>query len=119
GRRRETSAGAAPEPRGLGLGQGREGALALYGTVGSHVAAGGSGAMVTRMDPPHAGAKLLLLDDGRRVGSLGDGALDEAAVEAARGPLATGVSRTEGLGPAEAVRCFVEVHLPLPTLLVV
>ena len=63
--------------------------------------------------------KLLLLDDGRREGSLGDTALDAAAPTAARGPLATGVSKTVGLGPGESVRVFVEVHLPLPTLLVV
>jgi xanthine dehydrogenase accessory factor len=71
------------------------------------------------MDPPEAGAKLLLLDDGRRVGSLGDPALDEAGLAAARGPLATGVSRTVGLGPGGAVRVFVEAHLPPPILLVV
>jgi xanthine dehydrogenase accessory factor len=107
------------EPVALGEGPSPDGALALYETLRSHVAAGGSGAIVTRMDPPDAGAKLLLLDDGRRVGTLGDPALDEGAVTAARGPLATGVSRTVGLGPAETIRSFVEVHLPLPTLLVV
>jgi xanthine dehydrogenase accessory factor len=53
------------------------------------------------------------------VGSLGDPGLDEVAPAVARGPLSTGVSRTVGLGPGEAVRCFVEVHLPPPTLLVV
>jgi xanthine dehydrogenase accessory factor len=107
------------EPVTLGEAPRSEGALALYEQLKSHVAAGGSGAILTRMDPPEAGAKLLLLDDGRRVGSLGDGALDRAAPDAARGPLATGVSKTVGLGPGEAVRVFVEVHLPLPTLLVV
>jgi xanthine dehydrogenase accessory factor len=107
------------EPVALGAGPAPDGALALYETLRSHVAAGGSGAILTRMDPPHAGAKLLLLDDGRRVGSLGDSTLDETAPTAARGPLGTGVSRTVGLGPGEAVRVFVEVHLPPPTLLVV
>jgi xanthine dehydrogenase accessory factor len=107
------------EPVALGEGPLPGGALALYETLRSHVAAGGSGAILTRMDPPSAGAKLLLLDDGRRVGSLGDPALDEVAPSEARGPLATGVSRTVGLGPGESVRVFVEVHLPPPTLLVV
>jgi xanthine dehydrogenase accessory factor len=107
------------EPVALGERRGPDGALALYETLRSHVAAGGSGAILTRMDPPDAGAKLLLLDDGRRVGSLGDPGLDEVAPAVARGPLSTGVSRTVGLGPGEAVRCFVEVHLPPPTLLVV
>ena len=107
------------EPVALGQGPRSEGALAFYEQLKAHVAAGGSGAVLTRMDPPDAGAKLLLLDDGRRAGSLGDAALDEAAPAAAKGPLATGVSKTVGLGPGEAVRVFVEVHLPLPTLLVV
>ena len=107
------------EPVALGSGPAKDGALALYETLRSHVATGGSGALLTRMEPPDAGAKLLLLDDGRRVGSLGDAALDAAAPAAARGPLGTGVSRTVGLGPGEAVKVFVEVHLPPPTLLVV
>jgi xanthine dehydrogenase accessory factor len=107
------------EPVSLGDGPVAEGALSLYETLRGHVATGGSGVIVTRMDPPQAGAKLLLLDDGRREGTLGDLALDEEAVGAARGPLATGVSRTVRLGPGEAVRCFVEVHMPAPTLLIV
>jgi xanthine dehydrogenase accessory factor len=107
------------EPVTLGEGPRPDGTLALYETLRAHVSAGGSGAILTRMDPPEAGAKLLLLDDGRRVGSLGDTALDAAAPAAARGPFATGVSKTVGLGPGESVRVFVEVHLPLPTLLVV
>jgi xanthine dehydrogenase accessory factor len=107
------------EPVALGASPRSEGALALYEQLRRHVAAGGSGAILTRMDPPEAGAKLLLLDDGRRVGSLGDAGLDEAAPAAARGPLATGVSKTVGLGPTGSVRVFVEVHLPPPTLLVV
>jgi xanthine dehydrogenase accessory factor len=107
------------EPVALGESPRSDGALALYEQLRAHVAGGGSGAILTRMDPPDAGAKILLLDDGRRVGSLGVPALDEAAPAAARGPLGTGVSRTVGLGPGEAIRVFVEVHLPSPTLLVV
>jgi xanthine dehydrogenase accessory factor len=107
------------EPVALGAGPAPDGALALYETLRSRIAEGGSGAILTRMDPPDAGAKLLLLDDGCRVGSLGDPTLDAAAPAAARGPLGTGVSRTVGLGPGEAVRVFVEVHQPPPTLLVV
>jgi xanthine dehydrogenase accessory factor len=107
------------EPVALGAGQAAAGTLALYEKLRSHVAAGGSGAILTRMDSPEAGAKLLLLDDGRREGSLADPVLDAAAPAAARGPLSTGVSRTVSLGPAEGVKVFVEVHLPPPTLLVV
>jgi xanthine dehydrogenase accessory factor len=107
------------EPVALGGSPQSAGALALYEKLRSHVAAGGSGAILTRMDPPDAGAKVLLLDDGRREGSLADPVLDQEAAAAARGPLATGVSRTVGLGPGAAVKVFVEVHLPPPTLLVV
>jgi xanthine dehydrogenase accessory factor len=71
------------------------------------------------MDAPGGGAKLLLLDDGRREGSLGDPALDVAAPAAAQPALATGVSRTVSLGPGGAVQVFVEVHVPPATLLVV
>jgi xanthine dehydrogenase accessory factor len=107
------------EPVALGNEPQPAGTLALYEKLRAHVATGGSGAILTRMDPPDAGAKLLLLDDGRREGSLADPVLDQEAAAAARGPLATGVSRTVGLGPGEAVKVFVEVHLPPPTLLVV
>ena len=98
------------------LGQAREGALPLYETLRAHVAAGRAGALVTRLDPPEAGAKLLALDDGRRVGTLGDASLDEAASAAARDGFTTGASRTLTLG---GVRTFIEVHMPPPTLLVV
>jgi xanthine dehydrogenase accessory factor len=97
----------------------RDGALALYETVRAHVGRGGAGVVVTRMDPPGVGAKLLVLDDGRRTGSLGDAGLDEAAAAAARALLPSGVSRTLPLGPGPGVRCFVEVHVPAPMLLVV
>jgi len=97
---------------------GADGPLPLYETLAAHVAAGRAGALVTRMDPPGAGAKLLVLDDGRREGSLGDRALDDAAAASASEAFATGVSRTTPLG-ATGVRCFVAVHMPPPTLLVV
>jgi xanthine dehydrogenase accessory factor len=102
----------------VALGAAREGALPLYETLRSHVAAGRAGALVTRMDPPSAGAKLLVLDDGRQDGSLGDPALDEAAALLAREGFATGAARTVPVG-AGRVRCFVEIHMPAPTLLVV
>jgi xanthine dehydrogenase accessory factor len=95
------------------------GALALYEKVRAHVAAGGSAAILTRMDAQGGGAKLLVRDDGHREGSLGDPLLDEAGPAAARAALATGVSRTVGLGPGEGVQVFVEVHVPPATLLVV
>ncbi len=105
------------------LGEAVDGALPFYERLRGHVASGRAGALVTRLDPPRAGAKLLVLDDGRQVGMLGEAALDEAAATAAREAFATGASRTVRLSPGGAagpeVRCFVEVHAPPPTLLVV
>jgi len=97
----------------------RDGALPFYESLRGHLAGGRAGALVTRLDAPHAGAKLLVLDDGRRAGTLGDAELDEAAALAASAGFGTGVSRTARLGPAGDVRCFVELHTPAPTLLVV
>ncbi len=105
------------------LGEPREGALHLYDLLRAHVDAGRAGAVVTRLDPPAVGAKLLVLDDGRRVGSLGSPALDAAALARAEEGFGTGVSRTvalaEGAEATARVRGFVEVHMPPATLLVV
>ena len=107
------------EPVALGGSPASDGALALYEKVRAHVAAGGSAAILTRMDAEGGGAKLLVRDDGHREGSLGDPRLDEAGPAAARAALATGASRTVALGPGEGVQVFVEVHVPPATLLVV
>lgn len=104
------------EPVALGGGPG--GALPLYETLRDHVAGGRAGALVTRLDPPGVGRKLLALDDGRGIGTLGDAALDDAAIAVAQEGFGTGASRTVALGPA-ASRCFVEIHMPPPTLLIV
>jgi xanthine dehydrogenase accessory factor len=98
------------------LGPSPEGALPFYETLKAHVTAGRAGALVTRLDEIGAGAKLLVLDDGRRSGTLGDPALDAEAARLAEASFGTGASRTVSLGE---VRAFVEVHMPAPTLLVV
>jgi xanthine dehydrogenase accessory factor len=107
------------EPVTLGETPASAGTLALYEKVRAHVAAGGSAAILTRMDGDGGGVKLLVRDDGRREGSLGDPGLDDAGAVAARAALATGVSRTVPLGPGQAAQVFVEVHVPPATLLVV
>src|SRR5437867_11992898 len=94
----------------VALGDSPDGALALYEALRTHVGDGRAGALVTRMDPPHAGAKLLVLDDGRRVGTLGEAPLDAAAAALVREEFVSGVCRSVALGPGGAVRCFVEVH---------
>jgi xanthine dehydrogenase accessory factor len=98
------------------LGEAADGALPFYETLKGHVAAGRAGALVTRLDAPHAGAKLLVLDDGRRSGTLEAPGLDDAAARLAEEGFATGASRTATVGD---VRLFVEVHAPAPTVLVV
>lgn len=98
------------------LGGSAEGALPFYEALKTHIEAGRAGALVTRLDAPHAGAKLLVLDDGRRSGTLGAPGLDDAAARLAEEGFTTGASRTATVGD---VRLFVEVHAPAPTLLVV
>jgi xanthine dehydrogenase accessory factor len=100
----------------VALGDARAGALPLYERLSVHVGAGRAGALVTRMDPPEVGAKLLVLDDGGRAGTLGGAGLDDRAAAAAGEMFAHGTSRTVTLA---GVRCFVEIHMPAPTLLVV
>jgi xanthine dehydrogenase accessory factor len=74
--------------------------------------------IVTRLDGDGAGtgAKLLVLDDGTREGTLGGADLDDRFAAAASEAMAAGTSRTLLL---EGVRAFVEVVAPPALLLVV
>jgi xanthine dehydrogenase accessory factor len=85
-----------------------------YERVRAHAARGGQGALVTRLDDE--GGKLLVLDDGRVEGSLGDRFLDERFAAEAQEAIGRGASRTVFL---EGVRAFVEVFAPPALLLVV
>lgn len=76
--------------------------------------AGGRAALVTSLD---GGGRLLLYEDGRHEGSLGDPALDAAAVPVAADLLGRGASRTVDLGAGR--RVFVESHGPRATLVIV
>lgn len=100
------------EPLALDAPDARSGRL--YERARRHVAAGGHGAVVTRLD--QGAAKMLVLDDGAVEGSLGDGFLDERFAAEARQAMARGASRTLYL---EGVRAFVEVLAPAALLLVV
>jgi len=72
---------------------------------------GGRGALVTVLDGPAAGAKVLVAADGARIGSLGDPGLDE---EAARlGEELMWAERSERRG-----ELFVDVTFPPPRLFV-
>src|SRR5438034_104050 len=59
--------------------------------VRAHTGRGGRAAIVTRLDGP-IGAKLLVLDDGAVVGTLGDRALDESFTREAQAAIAARAS---------------------------
>jgi len=90
--------------------------LTYYEMLRAHAEQGGEGALITRLDGPNNGAKLLLLDTGKTAGTLGDAFLDRRFTAEAQECLARGVSKTLFL---EGVRCFVESFGPPATLLVV
>jgi xanthine dehydrogenase accessory factor len=98
----------------LALDDGDEAAVALLERLRRHAAAGGHGALVTRLDGH--GGKLMVLDDGTREGSVGEPFLDERFAAEAREALGRGASRTLLL---EGVRAFLEVFSPPALLLVV
>jgi xanthine dehydrogenase accessory factor len=72
---------------------------------------GGRGALVTALEGPAAGAKMLVAADGARTGSLGDPALDEQAAQLADELM--WVERSERQGDL-----FVDVTFPPPRLIV-
>ena len=95
-------------------------AFACYATLQSHLNRGARGALLTCLDGAAAGAKLLLLDDGKRCGSLGDPALDEESCRLAQPLLDQTISRTLALpGTGGTVRVFVDVYAPPATLIIV
>jgi xanthine dehydrogenase accessory factor len=83
--------------------------------VRAYNAKGGRAAIITRLDGP-VGAKLLILDDGTTVGTLGSPALDEQFTPEAQAAMASGSSRTV---LRDDVRAFVEVFTPAALLLIV
>ncbi len=100
----------------MALGRAGDATLAAYEKARAHAESGGRAVIVTRLDAPHNGAKLLLLDRGDREGTLGDAFLDQRFEAEAREAMATGKSRTLFL---ENVRAFAEVFTPPAILLVV
>ncbi|HLC41521.1 MAG TPA: XdhC/CoxI family protein [Methylomirabilota bacterium] len=90
--------------------------LNYYERLRDHAAKGGSGALVTRLDPPQHGSKLMVLDNGAVQGTLGDNFLDRRYMAEARELIKQAVSKTLFV---EGVRAFVECVAPPATLLVV
>jgi xanthine dehydrogenase accessory factor len=87
---------------------------ALYERIRAHAARGGRGVVVTRLEG--APAKLVVLDTGERIGTLGDAFLDDRFAAEAGTVLEQGISRTLFL---ENVRAFAEVFAPASLLLIV
>jgi xanthine dehydrogenase accessory factor len=90
--------------------------LAFYEQARRLAERGHRAAVVTRLDPPGNGAKLLVREDGTREGSLGEEFLDRRFAAEAAAAVREGRTRTLVL---EGVRGFVEVWVPSATLLVV
>ncbi len=75
--------------------------------------------VVTVLEGPSAGARLIVKPDGSHTGALGDPAADARAVRAARAVMVEGTSRQRSLGSGQgAVRVFIEVLRPAVRLVV-
>jgi xanthine dehydrogenase accessory factor len=90
--------------------------VAFYEKARAYAETGGRAAIITRLDPPHHGAKLLLFDRGDREGTLGDQFLDDRFAGEVKQAIDAGKSRTLLL---ENVRAFAEVFTPPAILLIV
>ena len=80
-------------------------------------------ALVTVVDGPHLGAKLLVAPDADPVGTLGEAELDRVVARDALGALASGTSATRHYGPCgearqEEVEVFVESFAPQPRMVI-
>ncbi|MBV8749558.1 MAG: XdhC family protein, partial [Candidatus Eremiobacteraeota bacterium] len=79
-------------------------------------------ALVTRLDGPHAGAKLLVFED-EHAGDLGSAGLNNAAVREARALLAVGQNALRSFGEdgepvGTDVRLFIAAYAPKPAMYV-
>jgi xanthine dehydrogenase accessory factor len=80
-------------------------------------------ALVTMIEGPRLGAKLLVEEDGRSMGSLGDGDLDRVVVRDTVGELAAGISGVrhygeQGQARERTVGVFIESFAPPPRMVI-
>src|SRR5262245_19139959 len=80
-------------------------------------------ALVTVIEGPHRGSKLLVEEDGSSLGSLGDPDLDRVVVRDATGELAAGITSVRHYGEhgqarERAVSVFVEAFAPPPRMVI-
>lgn len=89
----------------------------LYRDVRAEVEKGKCAVVATRLEP--ASSKLLVFQDGRTRGTLGQPELDRDALPISLDLIQRRASRTVALGsPAASTDVFFEVHGPMPTLIV-
>jgi xanthine dehydrogenase accessory factor len=89
--------------------------LRALASVRAEVARGGRAAVVSRLDGPGIGMKLVALESGETSGSVGQASLDAAVRRLAANAIATGRSQAVAL---EGGRVFVEAFTP-PEILVI
>jgi xanthine dehydrogenase accessory factor len=97
--------------------------VTLYEDLAVAVRADQPVALVTVIDGPGSGSKLLVSPTGPSTGSLGDAELDRVVARDAQGELAAGMTRVRRYGPhGEArqneVSVFIESFVPPPQMVV-
>jgi len=95
----------------------------IYERLAEALRAGDPVALATVIEGPHRGAKLLVEQDGRSIGSLGDPDLDRVVVRDAAGELAAGITGVRHYGEhgearEHAVSVFVESFAPPPRMII-
>ena len=95
----------------------------IYGALRSSIRADEPCALVTVIEGPHTGAKLLVRPDTDPMGTLGDADLDRVAARDALGELGAGTNVVRHYGEhgearESAVSVFIESFAPLPRMLI-
>ncbi len=95
----------------------------VYGALRAAVIVGDPCALVTVIEGPHTGAKLLIRSGSAPMGSLGDTDLDRVAARDAVGELGAGTNAVRHYGEhgearESAVSVFIESFAPLPRMLI-
>jgi xanthine dehydrogenase accessory factor len=97
--------------------------VTLYQELAAAVRAQQAVALVTVVEGPGVGAKLLVSPDAPSVGSLGDVELDRVVERDARGEIASGLTRVRHYGPHGETRqnevgVFIESFVPPPLMVI-
>jgi xanthine dehydrogenase accessory factor len=95
----------------------------IYGSLRASIRADEPCALVTVIEGPHTGSKLLVRPDADAMGTLGDADLDRDAARDALGELGAGTNVVRHYGEhgearESAVSVFIESFAPLPRMLI-